>query len=293
MTTKLSERALLASLRISSWSGMAVDNEVTDSIHEAHKAGKKAGRYNKRLVHNSFLSGVSGAHSAARATHRLLTLPWEDDGSRVLSAAGYLTYVQKMQACKKQAEAEVKKFLESPSEYIAEAKVRLGDMFNEDDYPSEAILASKFAFDVEVKGLPESADFRAQLSDSHTKAIIRDIEKRTEERLQKATNDVFNRIRERVEHLRERLKEYSPGTDDTRTKGIIRDSAITNILELANDVLPVLNITGDQRIEDLRAKLMSDLVEHSPEILRADPAVRKATINKADAILAKVRGYMK
>ena len=292
--TKLSERALLASLRISSWSGMQVDNEVTDSVNETYKAGKKAGRYNKRLVHNSFLAGISGAHSAARATHRLLTLPWEDDGCRVLANTGYLTYQRKMHECKQQAEKEVKKFLESPDEYIKEARERLGDMFNEKDYPDPATLATKFAFDVEIKGLPDAGDFRAQLSDAHTKAIIKDIEKRTNDRLEKATNDVFNRIREKVEHLRERLNAYTPNDESgTRTQGIIRDSAITNILELANDVLPVLNIMDDKRIEDLRVKLMSDLVEHSPEILRSDNKIRQLTISKADQILAKVRSYMK
>jgi hypothetical protein len=49
----------------------------------------------------------------------------------------------------------------------------------------------------------------------------------------------------------------------------------------------------DKRIEDLRVKLMSDLVEHSPEILRSDNKIRQLTISKAEQILAKVRSYMK
>lgn len=292
MTGKLSERAMLSSLHISSWAGMAIDREVTDTTNEDYKAGKDAGRYNKRLVAAKFFSGISTAHSNARKTHRLLTLPWEDDGTRVLAAVGYIHYVKLMKACRLKAEAEVKLFLENSAPYINEAKVRLGDMFSEDDYPDAEALAEKFGFDVEIKPMPEAGDFRAELSDDATKSIIKDIERRSKERLENAMADVFKRIQDMVGKMSERLREYSPSKDGQKAQGIIRDSLVYNIHELA-EFLPALNITADPRVDELRQRLLNDLVEHSPEILRADAKVRQATISKADAILKKVNSYLR
>jgi hypothetical protein len=272
---------------------MAVDKVVTEEIGTLKKAGTRAGRYNKRLVSEAFLSGVSGAHNKARSVHRLLTLPWEDDGTRVLAATGFITYQKKMRECKRAAEKEVDLFLNDRDAFIRDAKSRLGDMFNEAEYPSVEVLKAKFGFDVEIKGLPEAADFRAALGDEHVKAIIKDIERRGNERLANAMNDVFERIKAMVEHMAQKLRDYVPPADGERAQGIIRDSVVGNIYELATEVLPVLNITNDPRIEELRVKMLHDLTDNSVEILRSDASVRAETMSKADAILAKVRKYIK
>lgn len=292
MSTALSERAMLVALHISSWAGMQVDREVTDAVNADFKADKKAGRYNKRLVDSRFFEGVSAASTKARAAHRVLTLPWEDDGTRVLANVGYINYTTVMKDCRYQFEQAVKTFLADLQPAIDEAKVRLGDMFNADDYPDASELKAKFAFDVEIKPMPEGKDFRAKLSDDAVKAIVKDIERRSDERLQNAMKDVFERVHELVTNMSKRLREYQPGKDGKRASGIIRDTLVYNINELA-DLMPALNVTGDARIDELAAQLKAELVEHSPEILRTDVKVRQATISKADKILKKVKTYLK
>lgn len=292
MSTQLSERAMLVSLHISSWSGMQVDREVTDAVNADFKADKKAGRYNKRLVDSQFLEGISSAHSKARAAHKLLTLPWEDDGTRVLANVGYINYTTVMKDCRLKAEAAVKEFLSDITPAINEAKVRLGDMFNADDYPDAAELKTKFGFDVEIKPMPEGKDFRAKLSEDAVKAIVKDIERRSDQRLEAAMKDVFVRVQDVVSKMSERLREYQPGKDGKKASGIIRDTLVYNINELA-ELMPALNVTGDPRIDELAKQLKAELVEHSPEILRADAKVRQATISKADKLLKKVKLYMK
>ena len=290
--TSLSERAMLVTLRISSWSGMMLDREVTDEVNESHKAEKAAGRYSKRLVATKFFNGISQAHRSARESHRLLTLPWEDDGTRILSTVGYVAYAKKMQECRHQAEKAVKEFLAEPDAYISEAQQRLGSMFDPADYPDQATLATKFGFDTEIRNVPVAGDFRAELSEESTKAIIKDIEKRTNKRLKMAMNDAFGRVAEVVGKLSERLRNYVPPKDGNKAEGIIRDSLVYNIFELATNILPVLNVTNDPRIEALQAQLVADLVEHSPEILRADAGVRAITLTKAEKLLKKVQSYM-
>jgi hypothetical protein len=290
----LSERAMLVSLHINVWGGMAIDKEVSEEVNESFSADKtEAGRYSKRLVAKQFFKSMSVAHSTLKKTHKVLTLPWEDDGTRILSTVSYVRYHADMLDGKRRAEAEVKKFLapEYRKEYINEARVRLGDMFNEDDYPSELELKKKFSIDLEVKKVPESKDFRAKLSEDATKAIVKDIEQRCDMRIEKAMNDVFERVAEKVGNLKEKLKNYQPAKDGKRSNGIIRDSIVYNINEFAQ-MMPLLNITGDKRIDDLQKQLLDDLVAHSPEILRSDVKVRQQVLSKADALLKKVKGYM-
>jgi hypothetical protein len=288
----LSERAMLVTLHISAWGGMAFDKEVSEEVNESFKADKtEAGRYNKRLVAKNFLTSVSAAHSALKKSHKLYTLPWEDDGTRILSTVSYTRYHKEMLEGKRRVEGEVKKFVEGLPEYIKEAKIRLGDMFNEEDYPTEQELKKKFKVDIEVNKVPEAKDFRAKLSEDATKAIIKDIEQRCDGRLNRAMNDIFERTLEKVGLLKDKLRSYQPAKDGQKSNGVIRDSLVYNINEFAQ-MLPLLNIMGDSRIDDLQKQLIDELVEHSPEILRTDTKVRQQVLSKADALLKKVKGYM-
>lgn len=290
--TDLSERAMLATLSISTYGGMMHDKEVTEEVNASFKAEKQAGRYNKRLVHTKFFVDVAGAASVARRTHKLLTLPWEDDGTRILTTAGYLNYTAKMKECRLKFETASAEFAKGLPEYIEEAKTRLGEMFNVADYPSEAELTDKFDFDVEIKQVPQSKDFRAHLSDDQVKTIIKDMDKRSNKRVETAMNDVFERVADLVRKMSEKLRDYTPASEGQKVKGKLHDSLVYNIHEIA-EALPSLNITNDPRIEKLQEDLMKDLVEYGPQTLRGDAKIRAQTISKADKILKKVEAYMK
>ncbi len=291
--TKLAERAMLVSLHLSAWSGMLVDREVSDEVTTSHKADKAAGRFNKRIVATSFFADVSTAHQQGSRIHKLYTLPWEDGGTRILANTGFMVYSTAMKDCRLKSEAAVRALKGQLQAIKADGKSRLGTMYNEDDYPSEDDLMAKFGFDVEVKAVPDSSDFRVQMSDESAKAIVKDIERRTNQRLENAMNDVFLRVADVVGHLSQKLKDYVPAKDGNKAGGVIRDSVIQNIYELASEALPILNVTNDPRITALQEQLVNDLAEHSPEILRSDAKVRAATLSKADKILKKVKGYMK
>ncbi|KAH0542817.1 hypothetical protein GP486_008613, partial [Trichoglossum hirsutum] len=97
MTSKISEQAMLVSLHVGIYSGMMFDREVSEEVNESFKADRaNAGRYNKRLVATKFLTNVSAAHSTARKLHKLYTLPWNDDGARILTNKAFMEYNKHM-----------------------------------------------------------------------------------------------------------------------------------------------------------------------------------------------------
>src|SRR3546814_5363729 len=74
----------LSHVRLSAWSARRIDRKATEEINEKNNAANDAGRYNKLLVDSKALAGIQSAISAARAFHYSRTLPWQDDGARLL-----------------------------------------------------------------------------------------------------------------------------------------------------------------------------------------------------------------
>jgi len=288
---KLSERAMLATLHRGSWSGTKHDQEVTEETAENHKADvKDAGRYSKQLISKKAMAKVSSKMALARNTHRVLTLPWDDDGTRILTAKGYIHYMDQMRLHRLAVEATVKEFIKKYPDYIQESKTRLGSMFNAEEYPSVDEVKSKFFIDVEIKPIPEASDFRTKLSDDQTKVIVKDIEARTKQRVEAAITDVFERILKVAGTMKDRLKDFEPKGSEEKGS-TFRDSLVYNIKELA-DALPMLNVMGDARFDELAKQLNEELVNSSPEQLRSDAKLRKQAISNADRIMKKVKAYM-
>jgi hypothetical protein len=288
--TKLSERAVIAVLHVGAWSGSSHDQSVTEEVSESHKADlKDAGKYSKQLISRKALKNVNRATSLARRTHRLLTLPWSDDGSRILSTMGYMAYTEQMRLKRHDFEASVHEFCTNMQSHINEAKQRLGSMFDQEDYPVSEVITKKFWIDVEIMPVPEAGDFRAELSNQSVSAIVKDIERRTNARLEQAMNDVFQRVAGVTEHMVERLRAYKP-IEGARAENTFKDSLVYNCKELA-ELLPSLNITNDKRLVELQAKL-DDLTSNSPEVLRDNDRLRDQTATKAEKLLKKVQGYL-
>ena len=287
----LKERALLTALHLGAWGGQAVDRQVTEEVSEAHKSDPKdSGKYSKQLISRKALREVLGKIAVTRQTHKILSLPW-DDSSRILSAQGYMHYTQQMRTCRLAVEGAAKKLADSFPEHVKEAKIRLGTMFNSEDYPDAASVAKRYYVDVEIRPLPEAGDFRTKLADGTVKAIAKDIERRSKERLETAMKDVFERVHTAVGRMAERLSNYEPKAGEDKASNTFRDSLVYNIVELA-DLLPSLNITDDERLADLAKRLKADLAQHSPDVLRSDVNLRKQVASKAEKLAKKVGAYL-
>jgi len=289
--TSLNERTVLTCLHIGSYNGKAIDREITEEVSEHHHADlKDAGRYSKQLIASKFLKPVMSKIGTARKLHRLLTLPWDDD-ARILSNTGFTHYSDQMRWQRLGVEAAAAEFVAHWAEYINEARTRLGNMFDYEDYPVAEVVGKRFYIDVEIKPVPMAGDFRAELSEASVKAITKDIERRTEERMEKAMDDVFERIAETTGKMAEKLRSFKPRVVGEAGEGVFRDSLVYNLRELA-ELIPSLNITNDKRLTDLHTQLLADCVAHEPSELRDNEKLRKQTAAAAEKILKKVNGYL-
>lgn len=288
MTTNITESAMLSRLSVSLWTARRHDKRLSDEVATNHGAQSDAGRYNKLLLSKDALAETSKIASAAREFHYTNTLPWMDDGYRILPAANFWHYGEKMRAYHADFDSAVAKFLDGYPSFKADARVRLNGMFREDDYPDEQRIRAKFDFDVGTMPLPQAADFRVSLNDGEVARIKSEIEQRTQAAIDGAVRDLWQRIRATVEHIAERLELYR--VSGGKVENPFRDSLIENARELVG-LLPRLNVTGDPDLDRITREIDMKLCALDPQTLRESDVLRGKVAQDANAILEAMAGY--
>lgn len=272
--TMLQNSAMLASLNISQWTARKYDKKVSVQVEQQHQA-KDAGRYNKMLVGKEALEAIQKVATAARAYHYKMTLPWGDNGERLLPATLFQAYAGAISDYRNTFEARVREFVRDYPQLKVDAIKRLGSMYEAQDYPPVEEIASRFSIQVDFSPVPVANDFRVNLNEDYVERIKSDIEHRLVSRQQEAMRHCWQRVREVVSHIHERL------ADKDKT---FRDSLIGNAEELL-DLLPALNITGDAELARVADEVKTLLV--APDRLRQDEVLRSETAQKAAEILGK------
>jgi hypothetical protein len=303
----LTERALTARLYIQCPSFRKTDKKIAKKVAEDTGGRAEMHSHYRSLLAKGAIKSIQSIIGEARTYHYDHTLPWEDEGVRVLPTAMFEEYMKAMRGFERRFNAEVAKFKPNYPALIEEAKPLLGDAFNENDYPHPMDIDKKFTFRVKTNEL--STDFRCSSIGAEEEARIRaDVQERVQEALAGTVRNLFEQVHEHVSHMVERLNAYNEreerlakadeerlakpaegeGEEQQRDlTGTFRDSLVTNLREFV-ERLPGLNITGDVRIEEMRVKLLRQLCPHEPEDLRKSPGVRNDVLKQAAAIQAAV-----
>lgn len=284
----LSSRAMLCSLSISMWSARKHDRDASEEIAARHGAQLDSGRYHKLLLPKKALLEVQQVISEARQEHYFVTLPWDDNGYRVLPAAVYIDHTRKMAGLAKRFESAVATLVAQFATLVEDARIRLGGLFRANDYPTVEELRAKFSFETKVLPLPDAGDFRVALGDEDRDRIKRQITAAVEASLHIAGRELWFRLYEAVKHMSDRLAAYK--VTDLGVEHPFRDTVVTNLVKLT-DVLPKLNITHDPELERMAEQVRSSLLV-DPKELREFESVRSKTADAAAAIAQRMAGYM-
>src|SRR5260370_42031611 len=87
----ITERAMLAAIHISIWTAVKHDRKVSHDVAKQNGAPENAGRYNKKLLRGADKLDALRTLGGQRRQHVYkITLPWSDEGYRLLSAPFYL-----------------------------------------------------------------------------------------------------------------------------------------------------------------------------------------------------------
>lgn len=267
-------QAMLVTLSVSCWTGRVQDKKVSAEVEQSHGA-TDAGRYNKLLVDKTHMDPLVQFAGKVRQYHYKMTLPWLDNGARLLPSALFLEYSAQIRQFTSEYERIVDTFIQlyDPT-LIQAARQRLGTMYDPEDYPPGTDLRAKFGITVDIVPVPDGQDFRVDVGDAERLRISRQISEAVGVRQKQAETDAWDRCRTVVSTIQARLSAPKP---------IIRESLIDNASELVR-LLPGLNVGGNPKMQAVCDAIALKLIVN-PDVLRGSMTARKRVAEAATEIL--------
>lgn len=273
----LTDKAMIVTLSVSCWTARKQDKKVAEEVEQKHNA-RDAGRYNKLLIDKQYLDPLTSMAGRIRQKHYDLTLPWLDNGGRLLPSKLFFKYQSEMTALKDEYRQKVDSFIPLyDSQLIADARQRLGTMYDPSDYPPGVTLRHKFSVDIDIAPVPHANDFRVEVGDVERQRIQEEIMARTAQRQREAMDDAWARVRRVVTNIHARM---------TAPKTIIHDSLMENAQELVQ-LLPGLNVIDDPILAEVTQDITNNLLVDAWK-LRKSATTRKSMAKAAEEILKKL-----
>lgn len=277
--------AMLVELSISCWTARKLDKRVSQEVDATNGAKARAGNYNKNLLAGTQkLDNIVRFAANARAWHNANTLPWSDNGLRLLPVENFLNYKERLGELEQEYNALVQDFLTSYPDLVDAAAFQLGNLFDRSEYPATESIADKFRFRYVFSPVPTAGDWRVNIGQQARDELESQCNNAIQERVQGAMKEAWSRLHECLSHVSERLEDTGDG-DDTKRK-VFRNSLVENAQELI-DMLKVLNVTKDPELERARVLMAQTFNGLEAKDLRDSETTRKGVKADVDSILSK------
>jgi hypothetical protein len=278
----LKSRALLCKLSVSKFNPKRADKKVTNEILNEKNAKNSAGVFVKNLIDPKALDSITSAEMRARLQHYKFSLPWADEGWRILPSTIYMKYQEAMRESKQEFLNEVDKFLNNYDMHVEQAKRALNSMFEENEYQSKDQVKNLFAFNIDFLPMPSSDDFRVKLTSGELEEIKKDVDERLIIASETAMKNLWERLITPIKAISEKLNDGN---------AIFRDSLISNLEEII-DLIPSLNLANDKNLNQIANECREKLAQYKPNTLRNSKRIRADVAKQADELLKRMAGYV-
>ena len=155
--------------------------------------------------------------------------------------------------------------------------------FKADDFPHETEIGECFSCEVIKNVVPSTDDIRINLSKDEIDELKANAKKQENERVEKITSDVVDKMTGVLGHLAERI-------NDGET---FRDSTLDKVIDLC-ETIPALNVGGDAKIHKAHQDLMDIFAGNdiTAESLRDDKDKAKEIAKKSEEIIDDLEGWL-
>ena len=285
----LKDNALIVSLVVKKPQMTKVDAKGTNAAERANNA-RHAGEYRKQLYPKHLVSPIRAVESAARTFIEQQAYQWSR-GEYLLPATRYMDFMDRIGKYEVQFDQCVTAFLQNWVNVLDEARRSQGDMFNDKDYPDVSELAKRFRFDIEIKPVTDSTDFRVQMQGDEVDTLMAKAEKQANDRMNDLLAEPLKRLRTVITRLNETVSKDDRVVTDKRTgttevkSPIFRDSVCDDIaheISLLYDFMDVMPASVSKLALNVAARTPS------PDELRNSKAAREQTEADTSALLATI-----
>lgn len=277
------DECMVVNLQIGTWTGTRLDKEISRKLTDEAYAEEDAARVSKRLVSREVLRPIGSAANSARAHFYSMTVPWKDNGDRLLTRTLYTRFMEEHAEKMREFDEAVEHFLnyDYPSAQ-QQGKFRMGELYMEDDYPQVEKLRDKFYMRIDIDAVTDAQDIRVKLSKHEDKdRLVREAEEAMQRRIGKAMGYVWEELGQTLRHFAERM-------DGDKT---FRDTTLTNLQTLI-DTLPGLNVINDPNLDRISKELAQVIGSCSGKQLRKDAKLRESAAIEAQRIITEMEGFM-
>lgn len=284
----LNSVSLLCEFNASVWTARKLDrSESAKVVDGAGAKSKAAARVNKNLLAGRpELDQIAQLVTEARNYVYANTVPWSDNGQRLLITSRFPKFNQRMEDYKAQFDDMVRAFVDVYPTLITAQAMALGAMFNRTEFPIAAEIPSKFAMACEYLPVPSSGDLRVDIGNQAQDELRAKLERMADTRVDRAMADVTAKFTAHLTRMADRLltdKDDKTGEDKGRR---FHDTLVSGALDLC-DLLQDYNITGDPLLSLARKTLEEQLVGVTANTLREDPIKRAEVRSTVSSILGR------
>ncbi len=307
-TISIASSAMIGSLNISVWEARKLDkNTQAEVLANKGAKSRRAATVSKHLFSECpSLEAIKTLRGEARVWFNNATLPWDDNGGRLITTAQYLRVMEQAAKYEQRFNDLLNVFVNVYGTEISKQAFEMGALFDRSEYPPVSEVRGKFRFVLSVSPVPLAGDFRVDIGNEAAAQLKAQYERALAERISGAVADTWQRVKAQVEWVHERMTavlehdpdavEQVPTTDDNgvvvsveikkKRRPKLYDSMLEQGLELCA-MLRDLNVTNDPRLEAARQDLETALTRVDIDSLKESTELQRATKSAMQDILDK------
>ena len=281
-------RTTMAAMRLGyTWFGTrkTLSNEQKAQAAESFNAEGQFLSAGKKLIdtrHPKF-KAVTAVRSRAASYWRGISLPYPEPGLRLIRQDEVNDIVARMERFQTELADTVADLDEHFSELTSAARGRLGELFDEGDYPLS--LDGLFQMNWDFPSV-EPPEYLRRLSPQLYAEECQRVQGRFDEAIRLAEQAFLEELSKLVDHLTERLS----GNTDGKPK-VFRDSAVSNLDEFF-ERFQHLNVRSNEQLDELveRAQLIVQGIQ--PQQLRDNQGVRQQVASQLSGVQSVLDGLL-
>jgi hypothetical protein len=214
---------------------------------------------------------------------RGISLPYVEPGIRLIKQADITAFVHTMEGFRDELHEAEQELNQVYDEVKADARRRLGRLFNSDDYPSE--IRNLFSVEWDFPSV-EPPNYLMRVAPEVFEEERRRVMNRFEEAVHLAEQAFATEFGKLLSHLTSRLS-----NDETGERRIFRDSAVTNLTEFFSR-FGQLNVRSNPDLDAMVEEAQRLVQGVSPQQLRDNDSLRQQIATEMTRVREQVEGLI-
>ena len=279
----IASSAMLVEFSVSTWTARKKDRKATQDVADRNNlASKELTNVTKKLIDCEELSAVVKFGANARNIHYSMTMPWSDMGQRIVTTQQYFKYHEVMTELQQEFDRLTDAFLEVSNYEVTEMKIKLGDMWNRDEYPTADTIRDRFRMRISYMPLPDAGDWRIDIQNEAQQQLTQQYADYYTAQINNAMNDLWHKLYENLTTL---VRQLDYDADGKRNR--VYDSVFDRAHELV-EMLSTCNVTGDSQMEAMRQRLDTALYGLTADAVKRDDTLRDTAREKVKDAIANL-----